>query len=108
MGVSNYEHTLRTFVLLVKERGIAEVLVKNINTGTHVYRIRMRYIPSEGDVKFSVDKIYKTGKLLGTFDIDRVSEYGLEYRSTSLGSIPASVSKTVRDTYIDVSKLLAN
>lgn len=106
MGVTNYEHTLNTFALLVKERGIAEVLIRSINTGSNTYRIRMRYTPSEGEVKFSIDKVYKTGRFLGTIDIDRVSEYGLEYRSKSLGSIPASVSKAIVQSYMDANKLL--
>lgn len=101
MGVSNYEHTLNTFIHLIHGKGTVELQFKCINTGANRYHI----IAVKDNIKgiwFKVTKVHKSGRIIGTLNITDISIHGMSYDRTVIGNIPDSVSTSVRSICEDI------
>ena len=74
------------------------------DTGSNKYTIYVENIPNNG-LHYSILKVNKSGNVVGTIQVDRVSEYGIEYNNT-VSNLPDSVVKYIKNHYITFHRYL--
>ena len=89
---------IRTLALFVRDGRYTKQTLTIKDTGSNKYTICVENRPDQ-TLHYSITKVSKHGQLIGTIEIDRVSEYGLEYNNT-LSSLPDSVVKYIREHYL--------
>ena len=89
---------IRTLALFVREGGHTMQTLNIKDTGSNKYTICVENLPG-GVLHYYVLKNAKSGKFIGKIEIDRVSEYGIEYKNT-VSSLPDSVTKYIREHFV--------
>lgn len=97
---------IRTLALFMREGSHTRQTLIIKNTGSNKYTICVENLPNN-TLQYSVIKNNKSGKFIGTLVIDRVSEYGIEYNNSIIGSIPDSIVKYIREHYITFNRYLS-
>ena len=96
---------IRTLALFMKSNQHTKQTLNIKDTGSNKYTICVENRPDQ-TLHYSVTKVSKHGQLIGTIEIDRVSEYGLGYNNT-FGRLPDSVVKYIREHYVTFTRYLS-
>lgn len=75
------------------------------DTGSNKYTIYVENL-LDNTLHYSVLKVHKSGNVIGTVHIDKVSEYGMTYNNT-VSSLPDSVVRYIRDHYVTFTRYLS-
>lgn len=96
MGVTNFEYSVNTAALAMKENTDCHVIIKRLNTGRYKYEARFKL--ENGRMNIYVLKDDMSGRLVAIIGIDRISLHGMEY-DCSKGYIPQSLIKEILRFY---------
>lgn len=92
MGATNFQNSVNTIRLAIKEGYPINVVVKKLNTGSYKYITKAVNIPGNV-VYYEVYKYENSGRLVGKALVD-VSYYGTSYDNRYF-NIPDSISKEI-------------
>ena len=96
---------IKTLALFMQQGKQTKQTLNIKDTGSNKYTIYVENLP-DNTLHYSVLKVHKSGNVVGTIHIDRVSEYGLEYQNT-VSSLPDSVVKYIREHYVTFYRYLS-
>ena len=88
---------IRTLALFMRDGAHTKQCLIVKDTGSYKYTICVENLP-DNNLKYTVIKHKKTGKLIGEIPIHRVSNYGIEYDNT-VSRLPDSVSRYIINHY---------
>lgn len=92
---NNEKSNIRTMATYLRDGGRVAEVIKDIKTGSYEYIVVVESQPG-ANVRYYVRKLRMSGMFIGTINIDRVSEYGLQYKHLDdKQSLPDSVVKVI-------------
>lgn len=92
MGTTNFQNSINTIKLAIREGYPINVVVKKLNTGSYKYITKAVNTPGN-TVYYEVYKYENSGRLIGKTLVD-ASYYGIKYDNRYF-SIPDSISKVI-------------